>query len=385
MSRILYVITKSNFGGAQRYVHDLAIAAKEAGHEVTVVTGGKGVPSDRLHDEGVRTISLTSLVQKRTFAGDLLAFGSLFTLIGIIRKERPDVVHVNSAKAGGLGSLAARLCGVRHVVFTAHGWEFKGERSRLSKAGIRFFSWLTMMLAHTTIAVSGAVEDAVKNWPLMKGRLYVIWNGIDDFKVETREKARAELHHAAPAVARAFSDPKAFVLGTIAELTPIKGLVYGLHAIDALPEELREHTYWIIMGEGAEQANLEKLITALGLEDRVFLAGFVPEARTLLKAFDLFFFPSLFEALGYAVLEAGHAGLPVVASRTGGIPEIITDRRDGLLVSPRDSFGYARAIATLAESHEMRAKLGSALKERVGAEFTREAMVKDTLAIYRLP
>src|SRR3989338_454048 len=119
--RILYVITKANWGGAQRYVYDLATAAKEAGHEVAVAVGGTGILTKRLQEASIRTIELP-LRQRRTFLLDLFTFGSLFSLIRVFRAERPDVVHLNSAKAGGLGGLAARLAGVPRIIFTAHGW-----------------------------------------------------------------------------------------------------------------------------------------------------------------------------------------------------------------------------------------------------------------------
>ena len=163
-TKILYVITKANWGGAQHYVYDLAIAARAAGHEVVVVVGGTGFLTEKLAEAGIRTIPLT-LRQSRTFIGDLLTFNSLFSFIRIFRRERPDVVHVNSAKVSGLGALAARITRVPRIIFTAHGWEFNAPRNALSKVGIRFFSWLTILLAHRTIAVSDAARRDVAWWP----------------------------------------------------------------------------------------------------------------------------------------------------------------------------------------------------------------------------
>ena len=191
-TQLLYVITKSNWGGAQRYVYDLALASRERGYDVAVLAGGTGPLLQKLEAAGIRTLSLP-LRQRRSFLGDLLTFGSFFALIRIFRTERPHIVHTNSAKAGGLGNLAARLASVPFIVFTAHGWEFNAPRNLLSKGGIAFFSWITMLLSHRTIAVSDAIRRDVRWWPGVSKKLVVIRNGIDAPAFKTRESARAEL------------------------------------------------------------------------------------------------------------------------------------------------------------------------------------------------
>ena len=382
MKKVLFLITKSNWGGAQRYVYEVATAAKAAGHNVVVVVGGDGLLVHKLRDAGIPVFPLTELRQKRAVLADLFAFGSLFTLMRLMRAERPQVVHVNSAKAGGLGALAARIMGIPRIIFTAHGWEFKGDRSTPAKMGIRFFSWMTLLLAHHTIAVSEAIASAVRHWPGVGKRVVVIRNGIDAFPLLPRIEARAELVGLHPGLAEAFGTPGAFVLGSVTELIPIKGLIYGIRALATLAPELRERVYWVIIGEGSLRASLIAEIRKHNLEQHIFLIGFVPEARKRLAAFDAFLFPSLYEGLAYAVLEAGVASLPVIASRTGGIPEVVEDGIGGLLTPPRDSKSITRAIATLFADEPMRIRLGSALHAAVREKFSKEKMLAATLETY---
>jgi glycosyltransferase involved in cell wall biosynthesis len=186
--KILFVITKSYFGGAQRYVFDLAIAAKKAGYDVSVLLGGEGVLLEKLEAEHIRTIRIASLQREVNPLSDLKTF---FALVRTIRKERPDILHVNSAKAGGLGALAGRVAGVPRIIFTAHGWAFNEDRSWVSKKLIKILSWLTIILSDRTIAVSNALRSEVPN--LLQKKVTVIKNAVRSIDLESRESARAIL------------------------------------------------------------------------------------------------------------------------------------------------------------------------------------------------
>ena len=149
--KILYVITKASWGGATRYVSDLAIAAKKKGHDVTVAYGSPGALSGRMRDVGIRTIAIESLSRDIKVGKDILV---LRELVRLFNREQPDIVHLNSAKAGGLGAFAARIAGVPRIVFTAHGWAFNEDRPQWQKMLIRLLSGITVTLAHPTLRVS---------------------------------------------------------------------------------------------------------------------------------------------------------------------------------------------------------------------------------------
>lgn len=371
-TKILYVITKANWGGAQRYVYDLAVAAKEAGNDVAVAVGGTGILTEMLQQAAIRVIDLP-LRQQKMFLLDLLTFSPIFSLVRIFRFERPDVVHTNSAKAGGLGALSARLAGVQRIMFTAHGWEFNAPRSWLSKIGIRFFSWLTILLSHATICVSDAIRHDVAWMPGVKRKLVVIHNGVACEPLIPREEAR----HALCAQTTA-----SYWIGMVSELHPTKRVDDAIRAFSSIAASHND-TGLFIISEGKERKKLEFLIQDLNLENRVFLLGYIHEAPKYFSAFDMFVHSSQSEALALVILEAGCAELPIVATRVGGIPEMIVDCRDGLLVPPRNPKALAVAIESLYADPKKALALAKAFSIHVRTKFTKKRMIDQTLTLYR--
>ena len=173
----------------------------------------------------------------------------------------------------------------------------------------------------------------------------------------------------------------AFVIGTIAELHKNKGLSYAIEAFAKLSKE-NPTLYYFILGEGEEKEQLNTLVEKHGLQGRVFLFGFVKDAARFLRAFDLFILPSIKEGLPYVLLEAGLARLPVVATKIGGVPEIIENKKTGLLVPPRDPDSIAKAIELIKESSTLAKHLGESLRERVLTEFSLGRTIRDTMVLY---
>ena len=166
----------------------------------------------------------------------------------------------------------------------------------------------------------------------------------------------------------------AFKIVTIAELHKNKGLEYGLEALSGIEAS------WDIFGEGEERKNLETIAKKLNVN--VGFLGFKENAALQLKEYDLFLFPSLKEGLPYVLLEAAEAGLPVVATNVGGIPDIIEPGRTGLLVPPKDPVAMRAAIVELINNPKKRETLGLALKEKVSRQFSLAQMLEKTIALY---
>lgn len=365
--KILYVITKANFGGAQKYVFDLACAAQENGHSPVVAYGTHGKLVTMLKERGIRTAALAGLGREVSLAAELKAFRSLLALLA---SERPDVVHVNSSK-GGLALLAARMRGVKRIIFTAHGWAFNEDRSALQKKILRFIYTATVLLSHTTICVSDAIRRDIDT-PLLRPKLAVIRNGIDASAYLARDDARHAFR----------SDASGIWVGMTAELHPTKRIEDAIRAVGKLFYEFPTLSL-TVMGEGEARERLEALIAELKLKDRVFLPGFTADAPRLLKAFDLFLMPSRTEALGYAAIEAGYAGLPVIAANVGGLPEVIAHEKTGLLVPAEDAEALAGAMRALLSDSERAKEYGAALKKHVEKEFSKERMIRETLDCYK--
>lgn len=367
-TRILYIITKANWGGAQRYVYDLATAAKDAGNDVVVAYGEEGPLVSRLAGAGIRTVTIKGLSRDVGFTAELRAFSEL---VQILKKEHPGVVHINSSKAGGLGCLAARVAQVPHIIFTAHGWAFNESRPWWQRAIIWILSGTTVALSHETICVSEATKRDLRCFPFIQDKMLVIHNGRD-ISLVPREESRKSLFP---------NHTEGFWVGMLSELHPTKRISDAISAMGLLAEKYPD-ILLVVLGEGSERTRLEKQILEAGLTDRVFLLGFVPDAATRITAFDMFLHTSQSEALAYAVIEAGYASLPVVATRVGGIPEILPDDSYGLLVPPRDPKAIAAAIESLLLDRAHAAELGAHLHARIQESFSKAQMVSETLAQY---
>jgi len=380
--RILFAITKANWGGAQRYVYELAIAAKEKGYDVVVAYGTEGLLVQKLQTQGIRTIALSGVERDvALFSNEPLRphtiidsikreWSTLHTLIKLLKEERPDIFHVNSSKIGGLGAVAGRIARVPRIIFTAHGWAFNEHRPWWQKPLFRLLYTITLWLSHRTICVSEAVRRDMEFFPF--SHLSVVRHGITPPPLLARNEAREKLLP---------SMKEAYWLGMVAELHPTKRIE---DVIDALAELSTSHpeAILVVMGEGELREKLTERIAHYGFENRVFLLGFVEDAPKYLHAFDIFVMPSRTEALGLALLEAGHAALPVVASRVGGIPEIVRHKETGLLVPKENPHALARALRALIEHPEDAKKYGEALHARVMEKFSKERMIEETFALY---
>ncbi len=379
--KILYLITKSNFGGAQRYVFDLATNLPKDQFDVAVAFGEGKTLEDKLQAAGVRTIRINSLQRDINLRKEFLVFWELWRLF---RKEKPDVIHLNSSKIGGLGGLAGRLAFVPKIIFTGHGWAFNEERTPLSKGLITFLHWVTIVLSHTTIAVSNKTSEQIKKIPLVSKKFITIYNGIGEEEFLPHAEARRMLMAEHPHLReQALKNPQAIWIGTISELHKSKGLDYMINGLDETREAYPD-IFFVCIGDGELRAELQKKIDEL-CPNNAFLLGFVPDAVKYVQAFDIFTLTSRTEGFPYAVLEAGQAGVPVIASHVGGIPEIITDMESGILVPPRRPGDIAHALTYLLDHPEKRHEYSQHLKQKVLVQFSLDKMVRETAALYAGP
>ncbi|QQG46184.1 MAG: glycosyltransferase family 4 protein [Candidatus Niyogibacteria bacterium] len=375
IKKILFVITKSNWGGAQRYVYNLAVAAKE-NFEVVVAFGGsgekdakEGLFAQKLREHEIRTIFVKSFMRDISFVRELKAF---FELLKLFRFEKPDVIHLNSSKAGGIGSLAARLTGTPNIIFTSHGLAYDEDRNPLSRFIILIATWLTFLLSCEVIVISRNNHERARKLPFCAKKIHLIHNGFSPIaELLTREEARGRLG----------LPPNALILGTTAELTKNKGLRYLVQAGGALNKRGFNFLIYII-GSGEELNNLKTLAAKENISEKIRFSGFIPDAYLYLRAFDIFVFPSLKEGLPYALMEASFAQLPIVASDIGGNEDIVENDKTGFLVPPKNASALAEAVFKLAADEKLREKFGLNAKQKILKEFTIQEMLEKTIALY---
>lgn len=368
--KVVHLITKgSPFGGAQNYVYTLATHLPKDQFESIVLCGQGDELPERLVASGINVLRIAELKRDIDPFAEVRAF---IALVRTLKEIRPDILHTNSSKAGLLGALAGRLARVPRIVFTGHAWASNEERPWIIKKFFLLLQWKTILFSDRTICVSKKTKNDVAGLRSVRNKTCVVYNGMSAFEMEEKYTARISLQ-------TMFNKGDADILwlGTIAELHRNKGLDLLIEALARITVPFQ----FFIIGEGEERENLEQLIKNRDLESKVFLVGKIPNAKKYLKAFDIFTLTSRTEALPYTILEAGLAGLPVLASRVGGIPEIITNGVDGVLARPHTEDIY-QGLGHLFSQTNKRAEYGIKLKAKVEKEFSLEQQISQTIKVY---
>jgi len=340
--------------------------------DVAVVCGGHGELVTRLQEQNIRTIPMSTMGRNIKIWRE---WQTLKELIKLFRNEKPDIIHLNSSKAGGLGAFAGRITKVPNIIFTAHGWASdEWQRPLIARAILKFFHWLTILLSKHTIAVAEVTKNKLINWPFVSNRIVTIYNGMSEPQFLPRNEAR---EYFANLINHDLQNKT--LVGTIGELHKNKGFDFLIRAFALQP--LRDGIITII-GEGEERKNLERLIHESHLDNKIFLVGAIPEARRLIKAFDLFVIPSRTEAFPYVLLEAGLAERTVVANRVGGIPELVEDNTTGKLIKRGHIKQLSDVIYDLILHPDSHDNFGPNLRHKIIEKCSPEKMFEKTLAVY---
>jgi glycosyltransferase involved in cell wall biosynthesis len=336
--RVAHVHKMRGIGGSERHLLTLLPALTELGHDVVFV--GLDDPEwDATDFYGALRVPELRL------RSDPLALGQL------VRALRADVVHTHLVHADVYGGLAARLRGSR-LVSTKHNDDpFRTGPYRYVERGLG-------RMTNRIVTITEALRRfTVEQVGIPAAKVETIHYGLDDLPVPWGENAP--------------DDVEGRILLSTARLVPQKGVDV---AIRALPE-LSEFTL-VVLGEGPERSRLEALADDLGVRDRVFLPGRVPDVAAWLRRAEIYVHPARWEGFGLGVLEAMLAGLPVVASRVSSLPELVVDGETGSLVPPDDPGALAAAVLSVDP------KQGAAGRARARAEFSVERMASLTSALY---
>jgi glycosyltransferase involved in cell wall biosynthesis len=357
--RVVHVVESLGLGGIERMVALLARGATPRFSIEVIALAAGGRVADEIEAAGtpVRRLALANYYP-----------GSVLRTARALVAARADVVHTHGHFAGVAGRLAARLVGLPVVVHHLHT-----QDTSLKRRHRRLERLLARLTRRIVCCSESVAAHARADLGLPDALLEVVRNGIEAAPATTRDEALARLGSPAPPV-----------IGCVGALQSHKGHAFLLRAFAALPAEVGPGTL-LLAGEGPERAPLQALAESLGIAARTRFLGECPDVRDLLPALDLLVAPSVGrEGLGVAVLEGMDAAVPVVAARVGGLPEIVSDGRTGLLVAEGDSAALADAIAGLVLDPERSRALGAAGRERVEAEFRASAMVRRIESIYEV-
>ena len=361
---ILYIITQADGGGAQKYVLALAKHFKGA-----IAAGSE---AQKLFDDArnlqLTTYNLQHLRRSIHPWHDLVAMWEIRQLIRVLK---PSVVHLNSTKAGVLGSFAA--IGLKtKIVFTAHGFRFLEPLSNASKSFYLALEKTASAYRDFIITVSDADKKAaLDNKLIAENKIQTIHNGLPKLQFLEKQEARKKL----------LLPENKILLGCVANFYKTKGLDILVDAISLLDDKIKNNIHLSIIGRSNHARDeVRSKILEYELGEKITLIDSLPMAYPYLSAFDVFILPSRKEGFPLVLLEAMQAGLPIVATKVGGIPEALED--GGLQVAPEDPKALADAIQLLINDKNLASQFSQRAKQR-SELFSEEKMLSETEKIYQ--
>jgi glycosyltransferase involved in cell wall biosynthesis len=374
-SKVLLLVTLSEWGGAQHIVYLLAKHLRKE-YEITVACAPNGELIKKLRQENIRVIELSALCRNLQPWHDLQALWQLYRLM---KRERFDVVHAHSTKAGLLGRIAARLAGVSVILFTAHGWAFTEGRSFWKRSLLAWIERFATRYSTKIICVSEHDYRLALEFKVARPeQLMVIHNGLDSQPYLSPSFYRGEVTSTLLSFLGRKGVEGRAVVTFVGRLAAPKDPLTLLQAIQKVPD-----CKMLIVGDGPLRRELEGFIQQNGLGERVLLVGASDRIPEILAASDIFVLSSYWEGLPLVIIEAMLAGLPVVATRVGGVPELIEEGVTGLLVPPGNPVELARALRALLDDESLRRRMGEAGKKRALELFTLDRMIEQYQQLYK--
>lgn len=366
--KILHVIDSSGVYGAEVMLLNLMMEQQAMGHVPVLVSlemdGGSEMSEGGLPAEArKRQVDVIPYPSGRGYSWSIAK--GLFRLA---KNQGAAILHSHGYKGNILlGSVPRRLRAVP-TVSTIHGWTAVRRLSRLWWYVVLDKFFLGQMDATVSVSPAACVRTRMTE-------SFVVPNGMAPLKFPDRRI----LADSEPEIMRFCSD--AFVVGVISRLSDEKGLDYLINAVEELVQSGR-NLKAVIFGEGPLRERLQRRLDSGKLADRVLLAGYKSQAHRYLPLFDTFVLPSLTEGLPMTLLEAMQAGVPIVASRVGGIPGLLKEGALGLLVEPGDTKGIRTAIDQLYADRAKGARMVAAAREEVVSNYSSRRMAERYASIY---
>lgn len=355
---VLLLCTNADRAGAPIHVKELALGLRHYGIDVSLIFGEHGPIEEELRAEGFDTHIVKEMRSSISPVKDLRALKSVHDLM---REIDPDLVHCHSSKAGMIGRISAWLYH-KPVIFTIHGWGFGPGRKRSISSFVRVTEWLLKPLTNFYISVSLVDQHAgISEVGIPKDAIVTIRNGVPDLFTEPEPASDAVI----TMVARN-DHPKDYP--TLASALRNVNFTGSFFIGDRTDDPSFKGQCQLLAGHNADKINF------LGARDDV---------SDLLRQSQVFVLSSRFEGLPLSIIEAMRQGLPIVASRVGGVPELVADGINGFMFEPGDSAGLAQSLSTILGDENLRLRMGEESRRRFLNEFSKEKMVEETVKVYK--
>jgi len=336
--RLLFVVTQSDWGGAQTFIFKAAVEAKRRGFDVLVAAGGNGKLEEYCRRANVPFRTLQRMLRNLSPLKDLSAVTELTTLM---QEWKPSTVFLNSSKAGVLGSIAAKRANIPRVIYRIGGWSFLDPVSPLQKL-IRLWSEKLTAKYKDIIITVHPDDEALARREHITPRIKIVTvpNGLDVTIFDAALMSRDDARRTCLAGHQERDTGSTPLLLTVANFYPAKNLLGYLDALALVRKEKSVHA--VIIGDGEERAAIESKILSLNLKDTVTLLGRRDDAATLLRGADLYVLPSVKEGMSWSLLEAMAAKTPIVATDVGSNKWMLDG--NAWLVAPNHPRALADAI-----------------------------------------
>jgi len=383
--KVVRVIARLNIGGPARHVVLVDRELSNRGYETLLVHGsvdsGEGSLEHLADTMRVRRLKIPELGRRISPLGDLRA---LAQLVKTIFRERPDVIHTHTAKAGTLGRLAGMIFNVTRskrrravLVHTFHGNVLSGYFSPVASSLVRLTERSLACITDRVVAIS----------PRQRSEL------VDRFHVTTDRQTVVislgldldSLLHVQPGFADLRNDlgiaETDFVVGYVGRFVPIKNLIMLVRAFATAARDRRD--MWLVLaGDGPSRADVELAAAESGVAHRVRLIGWIEDLPRLYATFDVCALSSLNEGTPVALIEAMAAGRAVVAAAVGGVPDVVDDGRTGLLIERSNTAALAEALGRLHAEPLLRSALAEGARAAVQSRYSSSRLAADIDRLY---
>ncbi len=378
--KIVRIIARLNVGGPAIHTILLTGELNDDRFESVLVSGSVDAGEKEMdylaEKKGVKPVAVPELSRKVDLRKDFTAF---FKILRIIKREKPDIVHTHTAKAGALGRTAAVLAGVPVRIHTFHGHIFENYFSKPQAMLFLFIERFLALFSKYIIVVSEVQkEEIVKKYKIAgEEKVKVVPLGLELDRLSLigsrNGKLRGELGIGDGCV----------LIGIIGRLVPVKNHRMFLDACKKLFDlagglDIR----CIVVGDGEEREGLERYARELGIREKVVFSGWKKEMADVYADLDIVALTSLNEGTPVALIEALASCRPVVSTDVGGVKDVVEDGINGYLVASGDSAGFAKRCLELAKDPEKRRSLGGNGRQRVLKRYSKERLVRDIKALY---
>ncbi len=378
--KIIRIIARLNVGGPAIHTILLTQALNNEYYRSILVTGRAGSDEKEMgylaREKGVEQVVIPELGRKIDPVKDIAA---LWKIYSIIRREKPDIVHTHTAKAGTLGRAAAILAGVPVRIHTFHGHIFESYFNSFSAGAFLFIERFLALFSKYIVVISRAQkEEIVGKYKIAKDKkVRVIPLGLELDKlslIASRSgRFRGELHIGNDCI----------LIGIIGRLVPVKNHRMFLDACKKLSDiSGGRDIKCVVVGDGEERAGLEGYAEKIGIREKVAFTGWKEEMADVYADLDIVALTSLNEGTPVALIEALAAGRPVVSTDVGGVKDVVEDGINGYLTASGDAPGFAKRLLKLAEDRNKRDEFGRNGRRKVLQKYSKERLVNDIKALY---